>query len=115
MNTDLMDKYSRLLDAIRAFRAGEMIFRDFSSVLRGNLDVLGSDLSYKGDFFNHVDAWLEYIEYCYLEEDWYELGTSVAGYIEQSIQNFPSVTPYPSEDRVLRDQLPQLLVKNCSN
>ncbi len=99
-----LKNYERLLSAIQKFRNKEIPFTEFSGWLRTTAFGLGYELQYQKDWGNHLDAWLEYIEYCYPEEDWYELGCSLGSFLEDAILNEPRPLKLPENDRVVREQ-----------
>lgn len=99
-----LQDYDRLLSAIQKFQSKEMNFREFSGWLKTTAFGLGYELGYQKDWTNHLDAWLEFIEYCYLEEDWYDLGCSLGAFLEDAILNEPRPLKLPESDRVVREQ-----------
>lgn len=99
-----LKNYDDLLLAIERFRRKELSFPELASWMRGTGSSVGYELDYQGDFSNHMDSWMELIQFCYMEEEWYELGLSVCDFIESAIQDEPSPLELPKNDRVLRDQ-----------
>ena len=99
-----LNKYDDLLEAIRRFRNKDLSFQELAAWMRGTGSSIGYELNYQGDFSNHMDAWMELIEFCYTENEWYELGLSVCDFIEDAILNEPRPLVLPKTDRVLKDQ-----------
>lgn len=94
--------YNRLLVVISNFRERKIGFLEVKPWLIGC--GIGYELDYSGDWSNDLDNWLEYIEFCYAEEDWYELGLSLANFIEDAIVNKPKPLKLPQNDRVVMEQ-----------
>ena len=99
----MLDGFGNALRAINSFKKRRMDFHEFAAWMRGSAGV-GYYLDYDGDWANHLDNWLEYIEYCYLEEDWYDLGCSPGAFLEDAILNEPRPLKLPENDRVIQDQ-----------
>ena len=100
----MLKNHDRLLEVVYKFRNKEIDFHEYSGWLRTTAFGIGYELNYEGDWGNKLDAWLELIEYCYPEEDWYELGCSLGKFIEDAIINEPRPLKLPENDRVVRQQ-----------
>jgi len=101
----LMCKYDRVLKAISDYRDGVIGYREF----RGWVEPAGVSLSeergnFDGKFGNKLDAWFEYMEFCYPDDDRYELACSLGNFIEKVIREKPRSIELPSDDRVVREQ-----------
>ena len=99
-----LNKYNNLLEVIKKYRDKELPFSELASWMRGSGSSVGYELDYAGDFGNHMDAWLELIEFCYREDERYELSLSVCDFIENAILNEPRPLELPKTDRVLKEQ-----------
>jgi hypothetical protein len=100
--------HSRLLKAIDDFRNHRIEFSEYKAWIIGSAGSLGYDLGYEGDWYNDLDSWLEYIEFCYAQEDWHELGCSLGDFIEVAIKDETKPLRLPVEDRVVREQILKL-------
>lgn len=100
--------HSRLLNAIDDFRKRRIGFSEYKAWIRGSAGSLGYDLDYQGDWYNDLENWLEYIEFCYAQDDWHELGCSLGNFIELSIRNETKPLRLPIEDRVVRERILKL-------
>ena len=100
----MLDGYDLLLDAIKSFRQKRITFLEFKGWLNGSGATIGYELGYNGRWETTLDAWLEYIEFCYNENDWYDLGSSLADFIEDAILNEPCPLTLPENDRVIKEQ-----------
>jgi len=100
----MLEGYNLLLNAIDEFRQKRMSFHEFKAWMNGSGSTIGYILDYDGEWHNTLDAWLEYIEFCYNESDWYNLGCSLANFIEDAIINEPSPLILPKSDRVIKEQ-----------
>lgn len=96
--------YNRLIRVIQEFRDKEIGFQEYTGWLRTTAFGIGYELSYEGEWSNKLDAWLELIEHCYPEEDWYELGCSLGYFLENAIINEPRPLKLPEDDRIVREQ-----------
>ncbi len=96
--------YVDFFHIMKKFRNKEISFQEFSARVRSSGSLIGNQLDYPGDFENHLDAWMEYIEFCYLEEDWHSLGCSVCDFLEDAIMKEPKPLFLPKNDRVIKDQ-----------
>ncbi|MBJ7537301.1 hypothetical protein [Marinomonas transparens] len=97
--------YDNFLYAINRYRNNETSFHEIRSVLVGSsAHTLGKELGYNKDLYTKLDAWFEFIEFCYLEEDWRGLVLSICDFIEDAILNEPRPLTLPKTDRVLKDQ-----------
>ncbi len=99
-----LKNYDNFLEAISKFRDKKLSFQEIAKWMRGTGSSVGYELNYQGDFGNHMDAWMELIEFCYPEDEWYELGLSACDFIEDAILNEPRPLDLPKTDRVLKDQ-----------
>ncbi|WP_163392571.1 hypothetical protein [Enterovibrio norvegicus] len=99
-----LKNYDSLLDIIKKFKNKELSFQELAKSMRGMGSSVGYDLNYQGDFGNLMDVWMELIEFCYDEDEWYELGLSACDFIEGAILNEPRPLTLPRTDRVLIDQ-----------
>lgn len=100
-----------LLSSMTDFQDDTISFHDLASILRQYPDDLAQHLKYEHDFANHVDCWLEVIEYCYPENDWKRLGSHVTSFIEELIRNPHNQVIFPADDPVLSRNLPQIIEK----
>ena len=97
--------YENLLFSIEKYRVKELSFYEIRSALSGSRTYdLGQELQYEKDLYKKIDAWFEFIEFCYLEDDWRDLTLSICNFIENAIQNEPRPLELPKSDRVIRDQ-----------
>ncbi len=100
----MLSGYESLLNVISKFRSKEMPFKEYKQRLMGSATNIGYQLEYSGDWYDQLDAWLESIEFCYPEDDWYELGCSLGNFIEEAIRNEPKPLKLPDNDRVVKEQ-----------
>lgn len=98
----MKSKYKLLLDAIDDFKMQKISFLEIKPWLLGC--GIGYELNYEKDWGNDLDSWLEYIEFCYPKEDWYELGMSLVQFMEHAIINEPQPLKLPKNDRVIREK-----------
>lgn len=108
----LMEKYHNLFSTFEGFERKTINFSELPATIRSYSSGLGADLNYEGDFYNHMDAWLEFIEFCYPQEDWYSLGLSLVNFLKISVINAPLKVRYHASDRVISEQLRHFLSLN---
>ena len=100
----MLQGYDGLLKAIAKFRNKEMDFNEYKQWLIGSAGNLGYQLEYQNDWYDALDAWLESIEFCYPESDWYELGCSLGAFLKKAIETEPRPLRLPDDNRVIREQ-----------
>lgn len=101
----MLSEFEDVVTAIRKFRNRETNFYQYRRVLETRASLLGDKLDCEGDWERVLDAWLESIEYCYHENDWYELGCSLGVFLEDVICNERTNLKLPEDDRVVRENL----------
>lgn len=97
--------YDSYLSVITKFRQEEIAFKDIKrSLVSSGIYDIGRKLGYEKNLYKVLDAWFEYIEFCYLEKDWRELALSVCDFIEHAIIDEPNPLKLPKNDRVVKEQ-----------
>lgn len=81
--------YKIMLRVIFAFRQKRMDFHEYVGRLRGSVSTLCEELSPSLPWEKIEDNWLETLEYCVPQSEWYEYGCSFGRFIEDAIVNEP--------------------------
>lgn len=101
-----MTKYDSVLLASKEFCEHKLSFADLKYYLVGaHIAQLGIDRNYSGDLSKTMGRWMDSIEFCYPEKDWYELGCSAVKFISEVILNESDPPVLPMDDPVVRDNL----------
>lgn len=94
---------------IISFQNKEIEFDEFKRTIIGSLYKLPEIINFQYDIYNIIDNWLEYIEFCYLEEDWYQLSMELGFFILNGIENYPQNVSLPKNSRLVKEQFAKYL------
>lgn len=98
--------YEKVTIAVSRYRKYEIDFHEFRGWVIPYACSLQDDLGYeRKDFYNNLDNWFEYIEFCYLEVDRRNLTLSIANFLELLIEQEPRPIVLPKGDRVVKEQM----------
>lgn len=89
---------------ITRFQNNEIDFYDFKKIMIGSLYKLPEMINFQYDVYNVIDNWFEYIEFCYLEEDWHQLSMELGKFILNGIENYPQQVSLPENSRLVKEQ-----------
>lgn len=103
------DVLSQIIEIIDDFKSGKINFIEYKGWLNGKSSLLNDYINFKYDLVDIVDNWLEYIEYCYLEFDWFDYGLEVGEFLINSIKVYPEEVELPTDSRVVLEQFKRYL------
>lgn len=98
----MLSGYADVLDIITKFRERMLTFNEYKQRLLSRATLIGPELNYPKSWANKLDAWLELIEYCYSQDQHYELGCSLGYYLEDVIVNERQPMNFPEHDEVVK-------------
>jgi hypothetical protein len=101
----MLDGYADVVEFINDFKTKRIVFPEFKNRVLSRASGIGVDLSFDGDWDDTLDWWLEMIEFCYPEEDWYDLGCSLGDFLLFAIREAPRPLQLSRNDRVIREDL----------
>lgn len=100
---------NEIIKIVDNFESGKMNFSEYKGWLNGKSNLLNDYINFKYDLVIIIDNWLEYIEYCYLEADWYSYGLEVGEFLINSIKVYPEEVELPTDSRVVLEQFKRYL------
>lgn len=96
--------FNEIVNILENFKKEFIDFHVYKEWLRGKSESLKQCINLKWDLIMIIDNWFEYIEFCYLEEDWKKYGLEVGEFIIESMQVFPKQAELPENSDIVRDQ-----------
>lgn len=108
-HSNTKDVLNQIIKIVDDFKNRKINFSEYKGWLNGKSSLLSEYINFKYDLVDIVDNWLEYIEYCYLEVDWFSYGLEVGEFLINSIKVYPEEVELPKDSRVVLEQFKRYL------
>ena len=84
-------------------------FHEYKYKLVGSASGLEYHINFKYSLYDLIDAWMEILEYCYLEKDWHKYGLEVGCFILEGLDSFPNKVFLPENSDLVKSNLTNYL------
>ena len=91
------------------YQEGKIDFHEYKYKLVGSSSGLEYHINFKYSLYDLIDAWMEILEYCYLEKEWHKYGLEVGCFILEGLDSFPNKVFLPENSDLVRNNLTRYL------
>lgn len=84
-------------------------FYDFKGFVIGKSNALNDYINFKYDLVMIIENWFEYLEFCYLEQNWKEYPLELGFFLIKGIKSYPEEVSLPSESIIVKEQFSRYL------
>jgi hypothetical protein len=102
----ILDDLERL---VIDFNAGKIDFYQYKSSMIEKSTTLNTFINFKYDLFMLIENWFEYVEFCYLQENWKNYSLELGFFLINGIKSYPDMVNLPSESIVVKEQFSRYL------
>lgn len=88
---------------------GRIDFYRFKSELVNKSNTLNDYINFKYDLVMIIENWFEYIEFCYLKENWKRYSIELGLFLIEGIKFYPNEINLPSSSDIVREQFSRYL------
>ncbi|MEN5171148.1 hypothetical protein ABE427_00210 [Acinetobacter higginsii] len=88
---------------------GRIDFYQYKSELVGRSNALNDFINFKYDLVMIIENWFEYVEFCYLEENWKMYSIELGHFLIDGIKCYPKEIQLPLNSDVVKEQFSRYL------
>ncbi|EOI7995235.1 hypothetical protein ACMWV9_003392, partial [Acinetobacter baumannii] len=87
----------------------ETEFCYFKGFITDKSNALNDFINFRHDLVMVIENWFEYVEFCYLEENWKKYALELGFFLIDGIKNYPNEVHLPLESIIVKEQFSRYL------
>ncbi|ENY3707099.1 hypothetical protein N4T36_13490 [Acinetobacter baumannii] len=87
----------------------ETEFCYFKGFITDKSNALNDFINFRHDLVMVIENWFEYVEFCYLEENWKKYALELGFFLIDGIKNYPNEVHLPLESIIEKEQFSRYL------
>lgn len=84
-------------------------FYYYRSLLIGKSNTLNDYINFQYNLVMIIENWFEYVEFCYLQENWKEYSLDLGFFLINGVKSYPQAVYLPTESIVVKEQFSRYL------
>ncbi|MDC4495399.1 hypothetical protein ACOUV0_09050 [Acinetobacter baumannii] len=100
---------NELEEVVSKYVNDETEFCYFKGFITDKSNALNDFINFRHDLVMVIENWFEYVEFCYLEENWKKYALELGFFLIDGIKNYPNEVHLPLESIIVKEQFSRYL------
>ncbi|MCR6569988.1 hypothetical protein [Acinetobacter baumannii] len=100
---------NELEEVVSKYVNDEADFYYFKGFITNKSNALNDFINFKHDLVMIIENWFEYVEFCYLGENWKKYALELGLFLIDGIKNYPNEVHLPLESIIVKEQFSRYL------
>ncbi|WP_410567283.1 hypothetical protein [Acinetobacter sp. H1(2024)] len=100
---------NELEEVVSKYVNDEADFYYFKGFITEKSNALNDFINFRHDLVMIIENWFEYVEFCYLGENWKKYALELGLFLIDGIKNYPNEVHLPLESIIVKEQFSRYL------